>query len=220
MNGRTEHSPALEILGRLPVTLELLVGSIALALAVGVAASIAASRRRGGTVANVGRTVAIALGCIPFFWLAFSLALAADLRWGISILGWASTGQFSVRDRLVHLIIPACVVALAEFPIVWKALEDVRCDESDWKVDLRTRVSLALRELAWRLPEALGMCLLTEMAFAWPGEGRLLLNALITDHRATALGVVIVIAVLTLLVRIVVGIAVRRDIRRFETQDA
>lgn len=221
MNVRLDHSLVSELLERLPVTLELLIGSIAIALTVGVASSFVAARTESRFVMGLNRAVAISLGCLPFFWLALGLALLAGVRWGDSIFGWASTNHFSTRDHLTHLIIPACVVALAELPITLRALEDLQYTGVDWKTDLKTRVYLSLQELAWRLPEVMGACLITEMAFAWPGEGRLFLNAVNLFHQtALAVDIVLLIAILTLLARSIIGIAVRINPRRPETRNA
>lgn len=212
--------PVSELLRRLPVTTELLFGSIIVVLTVGVALSVVTAMTQGRVVKGLVRALAISLGCIPFFWLALSLALCASIRWGHQIFGWASLDQFSARDHLTHLIIPACVLALAELPIVLNALERVQHLSGHWRTDLAARVSLSLQELAWKLPEVLGACILTEVAFGWPGEGRLLLAIIRTSQTTRAVALMLLIAVLTVLVRWIVRVATGVNPRRTETGNA
>jgi peptide/nickel transport system permease protein len=206
-----------ELLRRLPVTIELLFGSIIVVLTVGVALSIVAAMTQGGVVKVLVRALAVSLGCIPFFWLVLSLALWASIRWGHSIFGWASLDHFSARDHLAHLILPACVLAFAELPIVLNALGRVQYLRGHWKTDLAARVSLSLQELAWKLPEVMGACLLTEVAFGWPGEGRLLLAIIGSSQTTLAIALVLFIAVLTVLVRLIVRVVTGTNPRRAET---
>lgn len=216
---RPEHL-VLELLRRLPVTIELLSASIILVLTVGIALSIVAARTQCRVVKCLADTLAISLGCIPFFWLALSLALWVSIRWGNSIFGWASLDHFSGRDHLAHLIIPACVLALAELPIVLKALESFPYLSDDWKTDLTARVFLSLQGLAWKLPEVMGACLITEVAFGWPGEGRLLLAIIRSAQIAPAVALVLLIALLTVLVRLIVRVAIGVHPRRAENGNA
>lgn len=209
-----------ELMRRLPVTMELLFGSIIVVLTVGVALSVVAARTQGRVVKGLFRALAISLGCIPFFWLALSFALWASIRWGHSTFGWASLDHFSARDHLAHLILPACVLALAELPIVLNALEGVQRLSGDWKTDLAARISLSLQELAWKLPEVMGACILTEVAFGWPGEGRLLLAIIRSSQTTLAIALVLLIAVLTVLVRLIVRVATGVNPRHTENGNA
>ena len=209
-----------ELLQRLPVTIELLSGSIIIVLTVGVALSIVAARTQCRIVKRLVRVLAISLGCIPFFWVALSLALLASIRWGASIFSWASLDHFSIRDHLAHLIIPACVLALAELPIVLNALGGLQYLSDDWKTDLTARISLSLQELAWKLPEVMGAGLITEVAFGWPGEGRLLLAIIYSSQTTRAIALVLLIAVLTVLARLIVRVAAGVSPRRTEAGNA
>ena len=209
-----------ELLQRLPVTIELLSGSIVVVLTVGVALSIVAARTQSRVVKCLVRALAVSLGCIPFFWLALSLALWVSIRRGNSVFGWASLAHLSIRDHLAHLIIPACVLALAELPIVLNALEGLQRFSDDRKADVTARVSLSMQELAWKLPEVIGACLITEVAFGWPGEGRLLLAVIHSSQTTRAIALVLLIAVLTVLVRLIVRVATGVSPRRRETGNA
>lgn len=209
-----------ELLQRLPATMELLTGSTIVALTVGVAVSVVAARTQARVVKFLASAFAISLGCIPFFWLALSLALWASIRWGESIFGWASLDHFSARDRLAHLIVPACVLALAELPIVSKVLARRPYLSGEWRTDLAARVSLSLQDLTWKLPEILAACLLTEVAFAWPGEGRLFLAIIHSSQTTLAVAVVLLIAVLTVFARLIVRVAIGVNSERTEAENA
>lgn len=209
-----------ELLRRLPVTMELLLGSIIVAVTAGVILSVVAARTPGRIAESLIRAIAISLGCFPFFWLALSLALWALIRWGSSIFGWASLDKFSARDHLAHLIIPACVLALAELPIILNALEAARDLGGDLTMGLSGRVHLSLQGLAWKLPEVMGACVLTEVAFGWPGEGRLLLEGIHSSQATPAVALVLLIAVLTVFARFIVQIVRRTSANQSGTGNA
>lgn len=194
---RLELILAREILPRLAVTLELLVGSMIVSLAFGLAAAWVASKTRNRIISRSISALTLVLQSVPFFWLALALALLASIRFGQSVFGWASSNGFSLADHIVHLSLAACIAALPQIPIVLCALKPAR-------------LYLAMLALAERLPEVIGACLITELAFAWPGEGRFLFNAVNADRQFLAMAVVVLFGWLTLFFRAVLRLATGR----------
>jgi len=217
-SSRLEPILAREILPRLPVTLELLVGSMIISLAFGLAAAWVASRTRNRIFNGTIAALALVLQSIPFFWLALSLSVLAAIRLGHSVFGWASSNRFSLTDHIVHLILPAGIAALAQIPIVVSALKSSAKQNRGF--EFTSRLYTAMLALAERLPEVIGACLITELAFAWPGEGRFLFNAVNTfDQPALAMGVVVFFGWLTLLFRVILRLAPGRT-SAIEARDA
>ncbi len=188
-----------------------------LALIIGVGLAVIAARARGGIAKRILSRVALALRCIPFFWLALVFQQLVVIHIGIWIFGPASPNHFSSTDYLAHLAVPACILALAQIPIVVQALEATDSLKSQ-------RVSAlfftAINALAVRLPEIIAACFITEIAFAWRGEGRLFFIAVNTDQPSLAIGVVLVAAVLTLLLRVALRLASPTSPHDREIQDA
>jgi|HubBroStandDraft_5_1064220.scaffolds.fasta_scaffold11110_6 peptide/nickel transport system permease protein len=206
---RLESLLAREILPRLPVTLELLIGSMIVSLAFGLTVAWVASRTRNRFINRSIAALALVLQSVPFFWLALSLSVLAAIRFGHSVFGSASSNRFSLTDHIAHLILPACIAALAQIPIVVCALKSSA--KQNHGFEFMSRLYLAMLALAERLPEVIGACLITELAFAWPGEGRFLFNAVNTfDQPGLAMGVVALFGWLTLFFRAILRLAAAR----------
>jgi hypothetical protein len=143
-------SPTSQILERLPVTLELLGASMLLALIIGMGLAFIVARARGRIAKRLLPGFVLALRCIPFFWLAMVSQLLVIIYAGNWIFGPMSSNHFSLTDRLVHLAVPACILALAQIPIVVQALEAAVSPSSQKR---SAPFSNALDALAVRLPE-------------------------------------------------------------------
>ncbi len=106
--------PVLDRLAeRVPATLELVGTSTLLALIVAIAAGVLASVRRGfDRVTTIGSVAGISL---PVFWfgLVLQLLFANALGW-LPSSGRSSFGDTSLADRLLHLVLPAIVLASAQ----------------------------------------------------------------------------------------------------------
>jgi len=205
------------ILQRLPVTLELLGSSMVLALIIGVGLAFIAARARGRIAKRLLSGCVLALRCIPFFWLALVSQLLAAIYVGDWIFGTSSSNRFSLTDHLAHLAVPACILALMQIPIVVQALQ-ATASRSVQKTS--APVAAVLDALAVRLPEIIAACFITEMAFGWPGEGRLFLAAVNADQPKLATGVVLLTAVLTLLLRVALRLAMSTSLISRGIQDA
>lgn len=136
---RTKRPITEDLLVFLPATLELVILSMILAVAIGIPVGVIAAANRGGIIDQVSRVVTIAGVSIPSFWLALLLQLlffsTLDLLplggrlsrefvisnpiervTGFYIIDGAVTGNWSAwRDALWHLILPTFV--LATYPI-------------------------------------------------------------------------------------------------------
>lgn len=184
---RTHREVLVEIMDRLPYTLQLALGAVVLSTIVGVAVGIFAAIHRGDR-ADYGIMGAAVLGLsIPTFWIAILMVMlfSIQLRW------LPVTGAGTVR----HLILP--VVALSLHSAAVKAritrssmLEVLGMDY------LRTARAKGLRERVVILRHALknalipittliglqfgsllGGAFIIENIFGWPGVGRLAVQA-------------------------------------------
>jgi peptide/nickel transport system permease protein len=210
-------SPISQILKRMPVTLELLGASMILALIIGVGLAFIAARARGGIANRLLLGLALALRCTPFFWLALVFQQLVGIHIGIWIFGPAPSSHFYSTNYLAHLAVPACILALAQIPIVVQALDATDSLNSQ---NVSALFSTAIDALAVRLPEIIAACFITEIAFAWRGEGRLFFVAVNTDQPLLAIGVVLLAAVLTLSLRVTLRLASSNSPHNREIQDA
>ncbi|MEK6712372.1 MAG: ABC transporter permease [Nitrospinota bacterium] len=180
--------PAFDLIAeRLPATLELalvaLLLSVVLALPVGVLSAV----RRGSVYDQGGMVFALVGQAMPVFWLGLMLILI----FGVD-LGWLPV---SGRGTLRHLILPA--VALSTYSIarntrvIRSSMLDVLQNEyittarakglAEWVVvhlhALRNAMIPVVTIIGLEFGHLLGGAVIVETIFAWPGIGRLLIQA-------------------------------------------
>jgi ABC-type dipeptide/oligopeptide/nickel transport system permease component len=176
------------VLERLPATFELAGAGLLIALGLAIPAGIVSAVRRNTSVDYISTVVALLGQAMPTFWLGIMLILVFSVR-----LNWLPS---SGRGGLEHLILPAITLGLfttaritrltrsgmlevlgqdyvrtarakgvGEPPVIWKhALKNA-------SIPIVTIVGIELGTL-------LGGSVITETIFAWPGVGRLSVQAI------------------------------------------
>jgi ABC-type dipeptide/oligopeptide/nickel transport system permease component len=176
------------VLERLPATFELAGAGLAIALCLAIPAGIVSAVKRNSVVDYVTTVFALLGQAMPTFWLGIMLILVFSVR-----LNWLPS---SGRGDLEHLVLPAVTLGLfttaritrltrsgmlevlgqdyirtarakgvGEPPVVWKhALKNA-------SIPIVTIVGIELGTL-------LGGSVITETIFAWPGVGRLSVQAI------------------------------------------
>ena len=198
----------------------LLLSGTALALAVLLAVPL-------GTVSAVYRysvldyaaTVTAFVGVsIPVFWLAILLIIVFSVTLGwLPSAGMVTVGvPFTVADLLRHLLMPSLV--LSTFPLAQLtryvraslvevlAQDYVRTARAKGLAELDVLGRHALRNalipmltvLGVLIPRLLGGAVVTETIFAWPGLGRLAVDAAVTRDYPVIMGVTMLVSVLVI----------------------
>jgi peptide/nickel transport system permease protein len=204
------------ILERVPNTVELTLASMIVAIGLGVPVGIYTAARAGTVARWIANMLTMTAISMPTFWLGLMVILifAEQLRL-IPSGGMFTIGrQFSLADRLRHLIAPALVLGTPSIATWWRythsgmvevLLEDyVRTARakglSERIVTYRhalKNVLITLVTLAGlSLPNLFSGALVTEAVFAWPGNGRLLVESLVRRDYPVVMGNFMVIAVL------------------------
>ena len=207
--------PVSQLIGqRMQATLLLggvaLIAAIALSIPLGMISAI----RRYSAWDYLATFIAFFGVSVPVFWLGLMLIIVFSVT--LNVLpssGMFTIGApFSVGDRLAHLVMPATVLAtlpLAQLTRYARSgtLEVIRQDY------VRTARAKGLREgavllrhvlrnalipfvtvVAVLIPRVLGGAAITEAVFAWPGMGRLAVEAAFTRDYPLVMGITIVIA--------------------------
>jgi peptide/nickel transport system permease protein len=209
---------------RLPATLLLLAGSIAVFSAIGIAAGTFSAVRAGSLADGVVRVLVVAAYSLPVFWLAQLLISLFAVRLGLfPVMGMGSLfmrGGFGARtlDLLWHLALPmtalgAWHMAVTQRFVRTSLLEVLKQDfvrTATAKGLSRRRVLYghALRHALLPVVTITGISFgtmltgaaLTEIVFGWPGLGRLILDAVLGRDRPLLLGLLLISATLTILV--------------------
>lgn len=183
------HAPALSVItDRLPATLELAAAALVIALALAVPAGILAAVRRGSAVDSGVMSLVLLGQCTPAFWVGILMILlfAVTLR----VLPASGIGG------LQHLILPAVTLSLYSTAIIARLLrsslidvlgEDyIRTARAKGASPMRVILGHGMRNaslpvvtvVGLEIGSLLGGAILTETVFAWPGLGRLTVEAI------------------------------------------
>lgn len=202
------------VLARLPATLTLTAAAMILALVLALPLGLLSALRRKSVLDTGGMMFALAGQCMPTFWLGILLILvfAVHLRW-FPVLG---------GDSPLAIVLPAVTLG------VWAMARTARITRSsmldvlhqdflrtarakgvgEWGVVLRH----ALRNCAIPIVTALGLelgnllggAVITEAVFAYPGIGRLAVEAVINKDVPLIEAVVLTVGAAVLLLNILI----------------
>ncbi len=213
---RTHRDVTVEILDRLPYTLELAVAAVLLSTTLGIVLGVVAAVNRGRSADLLAMGVAIVGLSVPTFWIALLGILLFSLR-----LHWLPvTGAGSVASLILPAVSLSLHSAAVKARITRSSMLEVLGQEY-----LRTARAKGLRERAviWRhalrnalIPittivglqfgSLLGGAFIIETIFAWPGVGRLAVQAIFNRDFPLIQGTVLLVAVAYLLTNLIVDV--------------
>jgi len=176
------------LLQRVPATLELAAAAMAVAVGVGIPAGVVAATRRNTRVDRSLMLGALLGQSMPVFWLGLLLAMIFAV-----MLGWFPVAG---RGGWQHLVLPATSLGL--FSVAYNArmtrsavLETlgqdyIRTAQAKGLSSVRVLTRHALRNAlipivtvaGLQFGNLLGGAVITETIFAWPGVGRLTIQAI------------------------------------------
>ena len=198
----------------LPATLLLMVSSITLALAVGVAAGVIASMKVRTFWDSLVSVAAMFFFAAPSFWLGIMLIVlfAVKLGWlpvgGMMTIGGAG-GVGGVLDILHHLILPTLALGLFYAAIYTRVMRSSMLEVAQLdfvrtaraKGLSRNKVTIAhvLRNALLPVVTILGVQMGTVLAgsvviesvFSWPGIGSLLFDSVSSRNYPVVLGIMV-----------------------------
>ncbi len=206
-----EGRPVTEvILDRLPATLYLGVTAFIVSLLVGIPLGILSSIKRGSMIDQAGKMVALVGQAAPPFWLGIMLIIF----FAVSIRAFPTSG----REDWHSIVLPAVTLgwyyAAANLRLVRSAMLDVLDSEyiklarakgvPYWGIVMKHAFRNALIPPLTFAGVTLGALvtgsLVVETVFAWPGLGKLAIDALYAFDYPLLQGVVVVFTLLYVLV--------------------
>jgi peptide/nickel transport system permease protein len=204
------------VLERLPATLLLTGCAVALSLILAIPLGVMSAVRRDGVLDHAATLAAVLGQAIPGFWLGLVLIAIFSVQ-----LRWLPTGGMG---RLAHLVMPSIVLAAFFTARVARLTRSAVLDilGEDYVLTARakglaeTRVIAkhALRNSAipivtlagLEIGQLLGGAVITETIFAWPGLGRLTVQALLNRDFPVVLAAVFVVSTTYTLINFVVDL--------------
>jgi peptide/nickel transport system permease protein len=222
----SNSEPVIDAIGeRLPATIELMGSSLVFSVLVGVTFGILSAIKQYSWLDYTITTLAFFGQSMPVFWFALMMQLAFSV-FGFTGFGYhialpsagiSSSDTFDLGDRLQHLILPVVVLSvlyLAQWSRFMRSsmLEVLHTDYmrtaaakglDPFTVIMKHGFKNALIPLvtviALSAPVGFSGAVVTETIFAWPGMGRLFINALAQFDFAVLMGYLCIVAFLVVL---------------------
>jgi ABC-type dipeptide/oligopeptide/nickel transport system permease component len=204
------------VIERMPATFELAGAALVIALALSIPAGIVSAVRRNTAVDYVSTVVALLGQSMPTFWLGIMLILVFSV--------WLGLLPSSGRGTLTHLVLPAVTLGLFTTARITRLtrsgmLEVLNQDYirtarakgvSDppivWKHALKNAAIPIVTIVGIELGTLLGGSVITETIFAWPGVGRLSVQAINNRDYPVVQAAVFTLASTFVLVNLVVDV--------------
>lgn len=214
------------ILARLPNTLLLMLVSTILALLISIPFGVLSARRPYSKL-DYGITFTSFIGlAVPNFWLGLILIMFLAVN-----LGWFPTGgvmtinaDFSLWDRIHHLILPAFVLATADMAGLTRytrssMLDVLRQDYMRtarakgfkenrvvYKHGLRNGLLPVITIFGLMIPSFIGGAVVTEQIFSWPGLGKLFVDSAFQRDYPVIMAMTVISAVLVVVGNLIADI--------------
>ena len=225
--------PALTlILQTLPATLELTAAGLGLALAVAVPAGILAALRRNSLLDAIC-SVGVLMGqAMPVYWLGLLLIMvfAVGLGWfpaagrdGLASLVLPATalGAFSMA-RIARMARSGMLEVLAQDYVRTARAAGVRAFVVTYKYALKNAAIPLVTIVGLEFGILLGGAVITETIFAWPGVGRLAVDAIFSRDYPLVQAIVAMLSTLFVLINLVdgPGLHLSRSAHRLRAEQA
>ena len=222
---RTNQPVTQLIWQKLPVTVELALLSMLVALIIALPVGILSAVRKGTAVDYFGTLFALSGLSLPNFWLGIMLILLFSVQWGLlPASGYVEFGRDPLGN-LQRMIMPAFVLGTGLAAVLMRQLRSSMLDvlKQDYvrtaqaKGLLKRRVVLrhALRNalipvitiFGLQMGALLSGAVLTEQVFTIPGFGKLVVDAVFNRDYAVVQGVVLFTSAAYIFINLLVDIA-------------
>ncbi len=198
---------------RIGATLELTVLALLVTLAVSLPAGVISAVRRNTAVDNLSRVAALFWVSMPTFWLGLLFIMVFGVWLGVLPIS-GRAGDVWTLEGLRSRVLPVLTLGLPPAALFTRLTrssmleiigeEYIRTARSKGLAERVVVVRHALRNalipiltlIGLRLPWLFGGAVITETVFAWPGMGRLLVDAVMKRDYPVVQGIVVAMALL------------------------
>jgi peptide/nickel transport system permease protein len=206
-----------ELFRRIPLTLELALPAMLLAMLIAIPAGVLASMRRNRPSDQLMRMLSMAGACMPSFWLALLLIILFSVR--LHVLPVAGRGGY------LHLVLPVVTLAMAPAAVLARFTRSSMLEAlgsgyvttarakgvKEWSVvakhALRNAVVPVVTAVGVNFGFLLAGATVIETIFVWPGVGSLLVGAIQQRDYPTIEGFVLYAGVSFALLNLVVDVS-------------
>lgn len=211
------HVPAMTAaLGRLPATMTLAISAMIVTIAVGFPLGVVAARRPKSLIGRAVSTISLAFQGMPQFWVGIMLVIIFSAT--LSVL--PSSGFTTPQS----LVMPAVALSLPYVGWLTRSVRNSVTEELDRHYVRTARANGLPRQRVFYghvvrntlipvitvvgllLGVFIGSAVIVEQVFAWPGVGRLLVDAITYRDYAVVQAAVLVITALYVVMNLVVDL--------------
>ena len=212
------------LMAKLPVTVEIALGSMLIALVLGIPAGIVSAVKKGTPIDMAANLVALSGLSVPHFWLGIMLILFFAVR-----LGWLPASGYvppweNLAKNLATVLLPCFVLGTGVAGVMMRHTRSamlqtlnadyVRTARAKSVTEKMVVLKHALRNAlipvitlgAIEFGRLLSGAVLTEQIFAIPGFGKLLVDGVFNRDYAVVQGVVLVSATLYILLNLLADV--------------
>ncbi|GAA0615197.1 ABC transporter permease [Paenochrobactrum glaciei] len=227
------NQPALTlILNRMPATLELAFTALVMALVIGIPLGIYAGLKPKGLISKSIMAFSILGFSLPTFWIGLVMIMffSVYLGWlpasgrGDTVDVFGVPVSFLTLDGLSHLILPAFNLALFKISLVIRLtragvmeimqLDFVRFARAKGLPERHILIKHVLKNTLIPLITVIGLelgsliafAVVTESIFAWPGMGKLIIDAISVLDRPVILAYLMITVVMFSVINLLVDI--------------
>ncbi len=198
---------------RIGATLELTILALLVTLAVSLPAGVLSAVRRNTAVDNLSRVAALFWVSMPTFWLGLLFIMVFGVWLGVLPISGRAGGLWTLEGLRSH-VLPVLTLGLPPAALFTRFTrssmlevigeEYIRTARSKGLAERAVVIHHALRNalipiitlIGLRLPWLFGGAVITETVFAWPGMGRLLVDAVLKRDYPVVQGIVVAMALL------------------------
>src|SRR5919205_2619675 len=211
---------------RLPATLLLSGAALLLTLGVGIPLGVLSAIKRNGLLDLLVTGFAFFGMSVPVFWLGILLILLFSVQLGLlPSAGMYSLDQpFSIGDRLRYLVMPTIVLATANLAQITRytsssvlsvlAEDYIRTARAKGlsrsvvltRHALRAALIPVITIVGVMLPRLVTGAAITEAIFAWPGMGRLAVDAAVQRDYPLVMGITLIVSAVVIVSNLVVDL--------------
>jgi peptide/nickel transport system permease protein len=211
------NQPALDlVLERMPATVQLTLTALAIALIIAIPVGIVSAIKRNSILDHIGMTGALLGQSTPVFWLGIMLIMIFSV-----MLQWFPS---SGRGGFLHLILPAVTLGMYSMARTARMMrssmlevlgqEYMKTAKAKGLTPKAVVLKHALKNasipvvtiVGMELGTLLGGAVITETIFAWPGVGRLAVQAIYNRDYPVVQASVFVLASIFVLVNLLVDV--------------
>ena len=218
------NEPVLDmILERLPATLELTMFAVVVAVLLAIPAGVISATRANTWIDNLISLGSLFWISMPGFWVAMIAVLLLSLHLGLLPISGRGGAVWTV-EGLRYLLLPGLILGIRQVAIISRLVragmletlgEDyIQTARSKglaesmvvYKHALRNAMIPTVTIFGLQIPEMLSLSVIIETVFAWPGMGRMLVDAVLKRDYTLVQGTVLLYALIVVIINLVVDL--------------